>query len=143
VIRAFLYIMAAVAAIVPTAAAEEKREMKALSGPWVVEKAEMDGTDITKALKVYVLILDGDKYTLVDNGKTDKGTVTVDASKTPKEMDITGGPDSPHQGKTFPCIYEVTDGKLTVCYGMDYKTRPTEFKATPDSKRMLAVYKPK
>lgn len=122
--------------------ADEKPE-KAVSGTWVVEKAEMDGADITPAMKAYVLTVDGEKYALDDNGRVDRGTLKVDAIKTPKEMDLTGGPTSPLKGKTIRCIYEVKDGKLTICYGMDFKTRPTEFKTAPDGKRMLAVYVPK
>jgi uncharacterized protein (TIGR03067 family) len=123
--------------------ADEKGELKTVAGKWVVEKAESDGADATAALKAHTLILDGNAYTLDDNGTKDKGTIKVDGARTPKTMDITGGPNSPFRGKTFPCIYEVKDGKLTVCYGMDFKTRPTEFKAGKDSKRLLVVYKPK
>jgi uncharacterized protein (TIGR03067 family) len=57
-------------------------------------------------------------------------------------MDLTGGLTSPLKGKTIRCIYQVKDGKLTVCYGMDFKTRPTEFKTAKDGKRLLVVYKP-
>lgn len=125
------------------ASADDKPEPKAFAGTWVVEKAEMDGADITPALKAFVLTLDGAAYTLDDNGKLDKGTVKVDATKAPKEMDLAGGPDSPLKGKTIRCIYELKDGKLTVCYGMDFQTRPTEFKTAKDAKRMLAVYVPR
>lgn len=124
-------------------AADEKDELKTIAGAWVVEKAEMDGADRLAAMKQYVLTLDGDKYELDDNGRKDKGTVKVDGSKSPKQMDLTGGPTSPFKGKTIRCIYEVKDGKLTVCYGLDFKTRPTEFKTTKDSKRSLVTYKPK
>ena len=136
-------LLVAAALVASAAGADEKAELKAFSGKWVVEKTEMDGADITPAMKAYVLTLDADKYVLDDNGRLDKGTVTVDGTKTPKEMDLTGGPDSPLKGKTIRCIYEMKDGKLTVCYGMDFKTRPTEFKTAPGGKRMLAVYVPK
>lgn len=124
-------------------AADEKDDLKALAGTWVVESAEMDGADRLAVMKQYVLTLDGDKYVLDDNGRKDKGTVKLDGSKSPKEMDLTGGPTSPFKGKTIRCIYEVKDGKLRVCYGLDFKTRPTEFKTAKDSKRSLVVYKPK
>jgi uncharacterized protein (TIGR03067 family) len=123
--------------------ADEKDGLKAVAGKWVIEKAESDGADITAVMKTYTLILDGSTYTLDDNGLKDKGTIKVNGARTPKEMDVMGGPESPFKGKTIPCIYEVKDGKMTICYGMDFKTRPTEFKAGKGSKRLLAVYKPK
>ncbi|MFO0851014.1 MAG: TIGR03067 domain-containing protein [Gemmataceae bacterium] len=123
--------------------ADTKDELKALTGTWVAESAELDGADLTKAFKDYVLTLDGDKYELDDKGRKDKGTVVVDGSKSPKHLDLTGGPTSPLKGKTIRCIYAVKDGKLTVCYGMDFKTRPAEFKTAKDSKQLLVVYKPK
>jgi uncharacterized protein (TIGR03067 family) len=130
-------VLCVVAAGVP---ADERDELKAVAGVWVVEKAALNGADATAGLKAYTLTLDGDTYTLADNGTRDKGTIKVDGTKSPKTMDITGGEGSPFKGKTFPCIYEVKDGKLTICYGMDFQTRPTEFTADKDSKRMLAVY---
>jgi uncharacterized protein (TIGR03067 family) len=130
-------LLCVVAAGVP---ADEKDELKAVAGAWRAEKAEQSGADVTGVLKAYTLTLDGGTYTLDDNGIRDKGTIKLDGTKSPKTMDITGGEGSPFKGKTFPCIYEVKDGKLTVCYGMDFQTRPTEFKADKGSKRMLVVY---
>jgi uncharacterized protein (TIGR03067 family) len=141
-IRSCVFAVGLLGLVAAGSPADEKDELKAVAGTWLVEKAELDGADATGFLKAFTLILDGDTYTLDDNGKKDKGTIKVDGTKTPKTMDITGGPDSPVKGKTFPCIYEVKDGKLTVCYGMDFKTRPTEFKADKDSQRLLVVYRP-
>jgi uncharacterized protein (TIGR03067 family) len=61
-------------------AADEKTELKALTGTWVAESAELDGADVIKAFKDYVLTLDGDKYEPDDKGRNDKGTVKVDGS---------------------------------------------------------------
>lgn len=142
--RAMLWMAAILGVVVMSNAhADDKPDTKAIDGVWIIEKAEMDGTDITVALKQYVLTLEKGTYTLDDKGKQDAGTIKLDATKSPKQMDIIGGPESPFKGKTFPCIYDVKDGKLTVCYGMDFKTRPTEFTTEKDSKRMLAVYKKK
>lgn len=130
----------ALASLAVAAAQEPAAALKAISGRWVVESATLSGTDATALLKAYVLTLDGAAYSLEDNGRFDKGTIAVDAGKTPHQLDITGGPDSPFKGKTFPCIYKIADDKLTVCYGMDFKTRPADFTAAKDSNRMLAVY---
>ena len=122
---------------------DEKTEQQAVAGVWVVEKAELGGQDVTAMLKQYVLTLKDDTYDLDDKGKHDKGTMKLDGSKAPKWLDLTGGDGSPHKGKTIPCLYEVKDGKLTVCYGLDYKTRPTAFTTAKGTRQMLATYKPK
>ena len=121
----------------------ETKEQAAVAGVWVVEKAEMGGADITPALKGYVLTLKADSYVLDDKGKLDKGTMKLDGSKSPKWLDLSGGPGSPHQGKVIPCLYEVKAGKLTVCYGLDYKARPAAFETKKGTKQLLATYKPK
>ena len=136
------FAVAAVLAGLSTATAADA-DLKAVAGTWVVEKAELDGQDLTKLMKAYVLTLDGGTYTLDDNGKKDTGTISADGGKSPKELDITPGPDSPLKGKQLKCIYAVNDGRLTVCYGMDFATRPTEFKTAEGSKRMLIVYQAK
>ena len=58
-------------------------------------------------------------------GTTDKGTIKIDGSKKLKQLDIAGS-EGPNRGKTFLCIYELKDDTLTVCYSLDFKTRPTE-----------------
>ncbi len=124
------------------ATAEDKAEMKALTGTWVMEKFEMEGSDLSESFKGTELVIDGEKYAVEVNKMKDAGTLKVDGSKTPKTMDITGT-EGPNKGKTFLCIYEVKDGKLTICYSLDEKVRPTKFESPKDSKTLLAVYKKK
>ena len=122
--------------------ADEKAELKAIAGTWVVEKFEIDGSDMTDNFKSLMLVLDGNKYSVTIGELKDNGTMTVDGSKTPKEMDITGT-EGPNKGKKYLCIYELKDGKLKVCYSTDEKKRPTKFETAKDSNAMLAVYKKK
>jgi len=122
--------------------ADEKAELKALAGRYDVVKVEVDGKDITESFKTVTLAVDGDKYIAVVGQTTDKGTLAVDGSKSPKTMDITGT-EGPNRGMTFPCIFEVKDDVFTVCYGLDFKTRPTELTTTEKSNRMIIVYKRK
>jgi uncharacterized protein (TIGR03067 family) len=120
--------------------AEDKKEPKKLDGAWVAEKAEIDGLDALKLFEGMVLTIDGEKYTIDFSGKLDKGTLKFDAKKDPAEMDITGT-DGPNKGKTFPCLYKWDGDNLVVVYGLDYKTRPTDFSTKKDSKQMLVTYK--
>ena len=53
----------------------------------------------------------------------------LDASKTPKEMDLWPLYD-PYKGKVDPMIYELGAGKLRVCFPSGFsKERPTDLTA--------------
>ena len=64
----------------------------------------------------------------------------VDSSKSPPEMDIVGS-KGPNQGKKIPAIYELNGTTLKICYDLSGKSRPKEFKTTPDSQLFLVEYK--
>ena len=122
--------------------ADDKAELKALTGTWAVEKFEIEGGDQSDTFKGTELILDDGKYSVTVNKMKDAGTFTVSSAKTPHTMDIEGT-EGPNKGKKFLCIYELKDGKLTICYSLDEKVRPAKFETAKDSKTLLAVYKKK
>ncbi|QEL15279.1 TIGR03067 domain-containing protein [Limnoglobus roseus] len=124
------------------ARADDKTEMKALAGKWTVADAEVDGKKVSETFKNLELVLEGGNYTVKVGGMEDKGTVTVNTAKAPKAMDVSGT-EGPNRGQTYPCIYELKDDTLTICYGLDFKTRPTELKTADKSNTMLIVYKRK
>jgi uncharacterized protein (TIGR03067 family) len=120
-------------------------ELKAMAGTWVIEKVSVEGKDFTETFKAMELILTEDgKYSVSFAGMTDKGTSTVDTSKTPRELDIQGE-EGPNKGKGYKCIYkfDVKAKTLEVCYNLDESKRPTDFASKPDSKTMLINYKRK
>ena len=121
------------------AMADNKDDLKALAGTWVSESVVIEGA--AQAFEVKCVI-EGDKYTVTIGQSTDVGTVKLDAAKTPRLMDVTGT-DGVNKGKTYLCIYELKDGKLTICYGLEDKVRPAKFESAKDSKTMLVVYKKK
>lgn len=130
----------ALACLCAVAVADDAKELKTLNGTWKVEKAEIDGADQTDAFKVAVMVLDNGTYDVSFGDMKDKGTLSVDATKTPKTMDVKGT-DGTNKGKSYPCIYELKDDKLTICYGLDEKTRPAKFESAKESNTMLVVYK--
>lgn len=128
--------------LAPLAVADENKELKALTGTWVVEKMELEGTDAISTFKDVTLVIDGDRYTATIGDMTDKGMLSVDSAKKPKTMDIKGT-EGVNKGRTYLCIYELKDGKLTICYSLDEAKRPERFETSKDSKTMLAVYRKK
>jgi uncharacterized protein (TIGR03067 family) len=123
-------------------AADADADLKAMQGTWVIEAATLAGRDHTEDFEGMKLIISGDKYT-VDFGKnTDKGTVVLDATKTPRRIEIKSA-EGPFKGKTLPGVYEVKGDKLTICVEADGKAdkRPDKFEAPEMTRNMLLTYK--
>ena len=119
---------------------DAKDDAKSMDGTWLPSAAELGGEkfpdEVRKTMK---LVMDGGKYTVTVGKNPDRGTVKVDPSKKPKEMDITGT-EGPNKGKTILAIYEKTDDTLRICYDLSGKARPTEFKTTKGTQLFLVTY---
>ena len=120
-------------------AQQDKDDKQLLDGTWVPVTAELGGQKL--ALGGTKLVLAGGKYKLLSGETvTDQGAIVVDPEKKPKAMDVKGE-EGPNKGKTFPAIYELKEDSLTICYDLDGKQRPTEFKTSKDTKLFLVTYK--
>ena len=115
-------------------------DWKKLVGTWKVDAATFNGEDATATFKTTVLTIEEGKYKLVFGGMNDLGTLKIDPAKKPKQMTITGT-DGPSKGKALPAIYEIEGDTLKVCYTLDGKDPPDEFKSTAENKRLLVTYK--
>lgn len=122
------------------AIADDKEEVKKLNGEWTVASMEMMGKAMPEAAIKNTRLINKDGEYLVKAESDDQGTVTVDASKTPKQMTIKGT-DGPNKGKTLLAIYELNGDELKVCYDLSGKEFPKEFKSEPGKLLMYAVYK--
>ena len=117
--------------------------VQTLQGAWQVSTVEVNGSalpseDVSKIL----VTVKGTAYTVLNDGKSDPGSFTIDSSKQPGQMDI--HPESgPDQGKTLLAIYEVASDTLRVCYAPEGAKRPTSFSTSDNSGRMLITYKRK
>jgi uncharacterized protein (TIGR03067 family) len=119
---------------------DAKDDAKAMDGTWLASAAELGGEKFPDEVRKSIKLVIGDgKYTVTVGKEPDKGTVKVDPSKKPKEVDIVGT-EGPNKGKTFLAIYEKTDDTLRVCYDLSGKTRPTEFKTTKGTQLFLVTY---
>ena len=123
--------------------ADEKNDVSALKGTWLPVSAEMSGQKVPdEVLKLIQLTIDNEKYTVIDGKATDKGKIIYDSSGKLKTMDITGE-DGPNKGKTFLAIYELSGDSLTICYDLEGKERPAEFKSKEKTKLFFVTYKRK
>jgi uncharacterized protein (TIGR03067 family) len=120
---------------------DDKEDMTMMEGEWTPTKGEFGGKPFPdEILKSIKLVLKGDTYTVGAGDQTDRGTVKLDASKTPKTMDITGT-EGPNKGKSFPAIYELSGDTLKVCYNLGGSDRPAEFKTKEGTQLFLVTYK--
>jgi len=115
-------------------------DVKLLEGKWMVVSAELSGEALPKeATKSMLLTLTGEKYQFTDGKSNDQGTVKIDATKKPKEMDITGA-EGPNKGKTFLAIYDIQGDTFRVCYDLTGKGRPSEFATKKGAALFLVTY---
>lgn len=133
------------AVMAPVPRSDNKAELKAMEGKWVVVRAELEGTDAMDTFKSVELVIDRGHYvaTVVGAGvESDEGTFTVGESRNQKTLDVVGTAGN-NRGNTYLCLYELKDDVLTICYGLDRKTRPAEVKSAEKSNTLLIVYKRK
>lgn len=124
-----------------TIAAEPDGDLKAFQGKWVLESATLAGRDHLDDFKGLTLTIDGDKYTVTVGMNTDKGTIALDAAKSPKWITLASSEKAgPFKGRTMPGLYEFKDGKLTVCLNSETDDRPTKFEAPAKTPLMLFVF---
>jgi RNA polymerase sigma factor (sigma-70 family) len=127
----------------PAAVRVAKTDLDRLQGVWKVVDAEFNGgTDRNlKHLQKMRWVIKGDRITIGNGGRDEIGSVKVDSTRQPKEIDIitrtAGGPPVDHGN---PGIYKLDGDKLTVCYSFnpDVQSRPTEFD-TRDGGRLLVL----
>lgn len=110
-----------------------------IQGKWVAVQGEMAGKPLPEALlKSIQLTIEGTQY-LVQAESPDKGEIKLGTHKSHQTMDIVGK-EGPNKGKTLLAIYKTEKGKLTICYDLEGKARPSEFVTKPGSKHFLVVY---
>jgi uncharacterized protein (TIGR03067 family) len=118
-------------------------ELKKLEGVWEITAGEANGTAMpSEDVAGATVTITGNKYSVVKNDFNDHGTFSIDASKTPKQMDVrpeagTGA------GQKLLAIYEVEPDGMRVCYATDGGERPKTFKTEADSGRVFFTYKRK
>ncbi len=117
------------------------QDLNKLQGAWRVANLEANGMPASQAdFQDITVTIKGNSYALVNGDQTDKGTFSLDPSKTPKQMDIHHTNDSGDQ-ETLLGIYDIQPDGFRVCYAQPGGDRPTSFTTTQDSGTMLVTYK--
>lgn len=112
-----------------------------LDGVWKVTAVETEGSAVAaENIEGMTVSIQGNSYTFHNNEQTSHGTVSLDPSKQPKQIDIRPS-DGPDDGQTLLGIYEATGDGFRICYAQSGKPRPDTFTTEQDSGRLLVVYK--
>jgi uncharacterized protein (TIGR03067 family) len=132
----------AVVVLVAADAGEDaaKKDLEKFQGNWQLISMERDGKKTPQEdAKKITLTIQGNKFVLRKDGEViSEGTMTLDPTKKPKEIDetITTGPN---KGKVFSAIYEIDDERHRICFAAAGKERPTAFSSS--SGQLLQVWK--
>lgn len=122
---------------------ESEKDLKKMAGDWAPVLMQLNGKkQPANVLKSIKLSINGDKYSTVTGLDQDEGTLVLDATKEPRQMDIISSVGE-NKGKPIPCIYELKGNELRICYGLNGTARPADFKSGDDEKGvvLLMTYK--
>jgi len=107
-----------------------------LVGRWTPVTAQLSGQDYPASnFQGATLVLTASTY---DFGG-DQGTVSVNATTAPAQMDI-HGTVGPNAGRTILAIYRLTTDQLTICYNLSAGPRPSDFVSPAGSMVLLVHY---
>ena len=109
-------------------------------GTWITAAVEVEGVPIDSWLfEDARLSISGDRFSLrnplPDADTRIEGVFKLDATKTPKELDLIL--DS---GKTIEEVYELEGNTLKICCPVSGGRRPTDFSTNPNSGLSFVVY---
>jgi uncharacterized protein (TIGR03067 family) len=122
-----------------------KKDQEKLQGTWQTVSGEFNGDKLDDELcKVLKFVCKSDKFEV--QGPADvlnqyaKGTFKLDATTTPKTLDITiGGGEK--KGDVIECIYELDGDNLKVCGKLTGKERPADYTTKQGSNMVSLVLK--
>jgi uncharacterized protein (TIGR03067 family) len=122
-------------------AADESKDadsaLKQIEGEWQLVSATRDGKAMPENMvKATRCTVKGDKFSITRDGTAvEEGTLKVDTSKKPKQIDMKIG-DATALG-----IFELDKDSFKLCYGRPGKDRPAEFSAKEGDGQSLSQWK--
>jgi uncharacterized protein (TIGR03067 family) len=132
-----LGVLAAVGLLIPPGLSAQKKGGKnSLDGTWSIVTLTLRGKPAPEEFyKLMQLTFQGEKLTISIADKEQPGSIKIDPTRTPRQIDLKGlGPQE------LRGIYRLEKDTLTICFG-DKGERPTRFESKPDSGTTLMVLK--
>jgi len=111
-----------------------------IDGTWLPMTAVLGGQpfpdEVRKSIK---LVVTGWEYTVTVGPAVDKGSLKLNFTTKPKQMDIIGS-EGPNKGKRIPAIYERKGDTLRICYDLSGTAYPTTFESVEGTQLYLVTY---
>lgn len=109
-------------------AGNAKKDLDRIQGEWVMAALEVEGKPVPEEkLQGTTLTIKGDKYIVSVKDKKHEVTITLDASKEPKHIDM-AFPDGTNAAKIGKGIYKIDGDKFILCRAQSTDgERPTQF----------------
>jgi uncharacterized protein (TIGR03067 family) len=117
-------------------------DLDPLQGGWTAVLVFINGEAVpADRARTGELVIEDDQYRAKLDTRAATGTIKVDPSKAPKEIDFTYT-EGEQKGKTVKGIYKIAGDDLTICRGLtENDARPIEFAAPVNSGRLLVTWK--
>ena len=116
-----------------------KKDLDGLQGTWTLASAMQDGKALAQdKVKKTTIVFKDDTFRFPGSAEyatSRKGTIKVDATKTPKQMDAISTEKELMSG-----IYELNGDNYKVCFAPVGKPRPNELTSNPGSSYILQVW---
>ena len=114
-----------------------KSDLDTMQGNWVpvelVGNGDVAGNELLSSIK---LAIKGKEYFVHTGDNDDGGSFELNETQSPKQMDV-----KTKKGDNVSAIYEFSGDMMRVCYALNNGARPSEFKSTAGSDRVVALYK--
>jgi uncharacterized protein (TIGR03067 family) len=108
-----------------------------LQGSWRFTSLEVEGQKVpSQALSGSKIVIAGDSFTTISAGATYVGTFDVDATRSPRTIDIRFT-EGPHAGEASLGIYAIENDRWTLCIGLAGRSRPSNFATSAGSGHAL------
>jgi uncharacterized protein (TIGR03067 family) len=110
-----------------------QKDLDRLQGSWSVSELEMEGQTISGGMLANArVVVTGNRFESVGMGSVYEGTVTLNSSANPPQLDIKFDA-GPEKGNTNYGIYELDGDTWKICLATRGKLRPTSFAAPAGS----------
>ncbi len=143
--KARLLMVVAVGLLMAADAPQEeaaKKDLEKLQGTWSLVSAMQDGKALpADKVKRTTIVFKEDTFLFpgeAEQATSKDGTIKVDPTKKPKQMDATST-----KGEVMLGIYEIEGDRYKVCFAPSGKERPAEFASKPGSGYILQVWERK